>query len=164
MEAVAAAVIRRSLWVCAIAATCAGTPAITGCGKKSAGGGAASTPSGTPAPMHVEGTPHTDAVVSALRGAGLATEAFAVQVPVPYGASFCEQGRVETIDTLVCEFRDADSLARGKAALIESWGKEGSQTGVAFASKSTLIGVFDRGRHDPNGKVISRIVETFRKL
>jgi hypothetical protein len=114
--------------------------------------------------MHVEGTPHTDAVVGALRGAGLKTDGFSVQVPVPYGASFCEQGLVDTIDTLVCEFRDADSLARGKAALIESWGKEGSQTGVAYASKLTLIGVFDRARQDPNGKVISRVVETFRKL
>jgi hypothetical protein len=139
--------------------------ALAGCGKKTAGNGSGGpgAPSG-PTPMHVEGTPHTDAVVAALRGAGLKTEGFAVQTPVPYGAAYCEQGRVEAIDTLICEFRDTDSLTRGKAALMETWGKEGSQTGLAFASKLTLIGLFDRARQDPNGKLISRVVETFRKL
>jgi hypothetical protein len=156
-----AAVNRRALARALVAAL-----AFAGCGKKTganATGGPGAAPSG-PAPMHVEGTPHTDAVVSALRGAGLKTEGLAVQTPVPYGAAYCEQGRVEAIDTLICEFRDTDSLTRGKAALMETWGKEGSQTGLAFASKLTLIGVFDRARQDPNGKLISRVVETFRKL
>src|SRR6266540_2828889 len=135
------------------------------CGKKRGGGGATSPGAGSAsAPLHVDGTPHTDAVVGALRGAGLATDGFTVRVPVPYGASFCEEGRVDAIDTVVCEFRDADSLARGKTALVESWGRDGGQTGVAFASKLTLIGLVDRARHDPNGKTISRAVETFRKL
>jgi hypothetical protein len=162
MEAVSARATRRArTWLLPLAATLA----IAGCGKKTTTSGSPSGagPSG-PAPIHVEGTPHTDAVVNALRGAGLKTEGFTVQVPVPYGAAFCEQGRVETIDTLVCEFRDTDSLTRGKAALLETWGKEGSQTALAYASKLTLIGVFDRARQDPNGKLISRVVETFRKL
>jgi hypothetical protein len=102
--------------------------------------------------------------VNALRGAGLKPEGFTVQVPVPYGAAFCELGRVDGIDTMICEFKDTDSLTRGKTALMESWGKEGSQTALAYASKLTLIGVFDRARQDPNGKLISRVVETFRKL
>ena len=44
--------------------------------------------------QHVDGTPHTDAVVGAWRSAGLAPEGFAPLQPVPYGASYCEEGRV----------------------------------------------------------------------
>jgi hypothetical protein len=107
---------------------------------------------------------HADAVVNALKGAGLPAEGFAALNPVPYGATACEEGRVDTIDTLVCEYRDDATLTRGKAALLEQWGREGGHTGLALASKQTLLGVFDRARHDPNGKTISRVVDTFRKL
>jgi hypothetical protein len=130
------------------------------CGKK--GGGGAS-PAGS-APQHVDGTPHPDEIVNAWKGAGLTTEGFALLAPPPYGAAYCEQGRVQAIEAVVCEYRDADALTRGKAALLAQWESEGGNTGVALASKLTLLGVLDRGRQDPNGKVISKVVETFRKL
>lgn len=109
-------------------------------------------------------TAHPDAVVEAFTGAGLSPEGFAALNPIPYGAAACKEGRVQTIDTLVCEFRDPDALARGEAALLEHWGREGGHTGVALHSRLTLLGVFNRARHDPNGKVISKVIDTFKKL
>jgi hypothetical protein len=136
---------------------------LSGCRGK--GDGAAPAPAAAPGtPPPVAGSLRADGVVSALRGAGLPTEGFAALNPVPYGAAVCEEGRVDTIDTLVCEYRDDATLARGKAALLDQWGREGGHTGVALASKLTLLGVFDRARHDPNGKTISRVIDTFRKL
>jgi hypothetical protein len=114
--------------------------------------------------QHVDGTPHTDAVENAWRGAGLAPEGFAALQPVPYGAAYCEEGRVQSIDTVVCEYRDQDALGKGQTGLLEQWGREGGHTGVAFHSKLTMIGVVDRARHDPNGKVIHQVIDTFRKL
>ncbi len=62
---------------------------------------------------------------NAWRTAGLAPEGFAALQPVPYGASYCEEGRVQSIDTLVCEYRDQDSLAKGQAGLMEQWDAKG---------------------------------------
>ena len=147
----------RSIGLAAALAAVAFTGA---CGKKQ--GGAA--PAGPGAPQHVDGTPHADAAIKAWQGAGLGPEGFAAITPVPYGASYCEQGRVQTVDALVCEYRDQDTLSRGKSAMLEQWGKEGVNTGVAFQTKLTLLGVLDRGRRDPNGKVTSLVIDAFRKL
>ena len=141
---------------------------MSGCKKQAAdGGGGAVAPGATPPPaaaQHVDGTPHTDAAVKAWQGAGLTPEGFAPLTPVPFGAAYCEQGRVQAIDTVVCEYRDQEALTRGKAELLEQWGREGANTAVAFQTKLTLLGAIDRARRDPNGKVISQLVDTFRKL
>src|SRR6186713_2712936 len=132
------------------------------CSKKE---GAAPAAGNAPAAaQHVDGTPHADAAIKAWQGAGLNPEGFAAITPVPLGAVYCEQGRVQTIDALVCEYRDQDSLNRGKSDLLQQWGREGVNTGVAFQTKLTLLGVLDRGRRDPNGKVVSQVVDAFRKL
>jgi hypothetical protein len=142
--------------------------ASAGCGKKEgaapAGGGPGAPAPAAAAPQHVDGTPHTDAAIRAWQGAGLNPEGFAPITPVPFGAVTCEQGRVQTVDAVVCEYRDPDSLSRGKTQLMEQWGREGVNTGIAFQTKLTLLGVLDRGRRDPNGKVASQIVDAFRKL
>jgi hypothetical protein len=141
-----------------------------GCHKEAApaaASGAPSAPGAPPAsapPAHVDGTPHTDAVEGAWRSAGLAPEGFAVLQPVPYGASYCEEGRVQSIDTVVCEYRDQDALAKGQAGLMDQWGREGGHTGVAYHSKLTMIAIVDRARHDPNGKIIHQAIDAFRKL
>jgi hypothetical protein len=137
----------------------AGVAAGAGCGKKNAG-----APAGAPAVQHVDGTPHADAAIRAWQGAGLNPEAFTAVTPVPFGAVNCEQGKVQTVDALVCEYRDQDSLSRGKTQMLEQWGREGVNTGVAFQTKLTLLGVLDRGRLDPNGKIASQVVDAFRKL
>jgi hypothetical protein len=131
----------------------AGAPAATAPGAPVAGSAS-----------HVDGTPHTDAVENALRDAGLTPEGFAPLVPVPYGAATCDEGRVQGLDTVVCEYRDQTALTKGQATLLEQWGREGGHTGVAYHQKLTMIAVVDRARHDPNGKVIQRVIETFRKI
>ena len=144
---------------------------LLGCHKSAPAGGAAPAAPGTPGsaapappPEHVDGTPHTDAVQSAWRNAGLAPEGFAPLQPVPFGASYCEEGRVQGLDTMVCEYRDQDALAKGQASLLDQWGREGGHTGVAFHQKLTVVGVVDRARHDPNGKVIHQVIDAFRKI
>ena len=131
--------------------------------RKHDGGTAAGGANAAPT-QHVDGTPHTDAAIKAWQGAGLSPEGFAPIAPVPFGAVTCEQGRVQTVDALVCEYRDQDALNRGKTQLLEQWGREGINTAVAFQTKLTLLGVLDRGRRDPNGKVVSQVVAAFRKL
>jgi len=142
--------------------------ALLGCHKSSAPSGSTPAAPGAPpvasAPEHVDGTPHTDAVEKAWRSAGLTPEGFAPLQPVPYGASYCEEGRVQGLDTLVCEYRDPDALAKGQSSLLEQWGREGGHTGVAYHQKLTVVGVVDRARHDPNGKVIHQVIDTFRKI
>ena len=138
-----------------------------GAAPTAASGGSPPAP-GAPAAAasaaHVDGTAHTDMVESAWRTAGLAPEGFAPLQPVPYGAAYCEEGRVQSIDTVVCEYRDQDALAKGQAGLMEQWGREGGHTGVAYHQKLTMIAVVDRARHDPNGKIIHQVIDTFRKL
>ena len=125
-----------------------------------AGGAAAAAPPAAPTGPAV----HPDAVIEAFTDAGLSPEGFAALNPVPYGAVGCKEGRVQTIDTLVCEYGDTATLTRGETALLEHWGREGGHTGVALHNKLTLLGVFDRARQDPNGKVISQVIATFKKL
>jgi hypothetical protein len=133
-----------------------------GCSKKSpspgAGGGAA------PAASHVSGTPHTDDAVEAWKKDGLPTEGFAALQPIPYGAAYCEEGRVSGIDALVCEYADDGALDQGQKLIKDEWGREGVHTGVVLRTKRTLLAVVDRGRHDPNGRTISKLLGTFRKL
>jgi hypothetical protein len=131
-----------------------------GCSKnKGAGPGGA-----TPAPSHVSGTPHTDDVVDAWKSAGLKPEGFALVQPIPYGASYCEEGRVQGVDTLVCEFAQDTTVDQGQKLVRDEWGREGVHTGVTLRVKRTLLAVVDRGLHDPNGKTIKELVQAFRKL
>ena len=144
----------RVLALIALAGLAGWTPA---CSKSKGGGGA-------PGAAHVSGTPPTDKVVDTLTDAGLHAEGFAPVQPIPFGAGYCEQGRVEGIDTLVCEFADDAGLDQGKKLMQDQWEREGVQTGVAGTAKHTLIGIVDRGHHDPNGKTISRILAAFKKV
>jgi hypothetical protein len=146
-----------------LAAVAAALAAPAAC-SKGGGSSSASTGAGGPAPAHLPGTPHTGQVIDAIKQAGLRAEGFALLQPIPFGAGYCEQGRVEGIDTLVCEFADDGGLAQGKRLVQEQWGREGVQTGVATSAKRTLLGVADRGHHDPNGKTISRILAAFKKI
>jgi hypothetical protein len=128
-----------------------------GCGKSKDKGGAAHS-------SHVSGTPHTDAVVDAWKSAGLTPEGFALIEPPPYGASYCEQGRIQGVDALLCEYGDDASLERGQKQIRDEWARAGVKTGVALRTKHTLMAVVDRERRDPNGKIINQMVSAFRKL
>jgi hypothetical protein len=140
-----------------------------GCSKHPGGGGAPASPApGAPAPAHpaghLSGTPPTDKIVNTFKGAGLNPEGFAPLDPVPFGAGYCEQGRIEGVDTLICEFADDGSLDRGKRLLHDEWGREGVHTGVTTVAKHTLLAIADRGHHDPNGKTIHQILTAFKKI
>src|SRR4051812_16091883 len=150
----------RRLW---IMMALAGAAAGGGACSKGKGGGATGGAS-APAASHVSGTLHTDDVLDAWKSAGLKPEGFALLQPMPYGASYCEEGRVQGIDALICEFADDGTIDRGQKLLRDEWGREGVHTGVTIRTKRTLLAVVDRGRHDPNGKTISQLVQAFRKL
>lgn len=146
---------RRLLWPTVIAL------AAFACSKSHPGGAAGA---GTGPAAHVSGTPHTDKVIETLTDSGLHADGFAPVAPVPFGAGYCEQGRIDGIDTLVCEFTDDAGLDQGKRLMQEQWEREGVQTGVASATKHTLLGIVDRGHHDPNGKTINRILTALKKI
>jgi hypothetical protein len=129
--------------------------AAAGCGKGKAGGSAAA---------HVDGTPHTDAVLDAWTGAGLAPQGFAAVKPAPYAATYCERGSVGGVETLVCEYADEGAITRGQQELKDEWARVGVQTAVAVRTKRTLLAAVDRERHDPNGKTINKLIQAFRKL
>jgi hypothetical protein len=152
------------LLLVAATAGVAGVLSTSACSKSGGGATTGAAGSNTAAPAHVSGTPHTDDVIGTIKGAGLRAEGFALLQPIPFGAGYCEQGRVEGIDTLVCEFADDAGLNQGKRLVQDQWGREGVQTGVTTASKHTLLGLADRGHHDPNGKTISRILAAFKKI
>ena len=134
------------------------------CGKDKGGANGATSPTASAGPAPLPGTPHSDKVIESLQGAGLRADGFAVLQPTPLGAGYCQQGRIQGIDTLVCEFSDEGGLDRGQKLLQEQWDREGVQTGVTTTSRHTLLGVADRGHHDPNGKTISQILAIFRKI
>src|SRR5262249_43242227 len=121
--------------------------ACLGCSKKMAG----SEQGGY---SHVGGTPSTDEVVDALKSAGLPIGGFSVVDPLAFHAGYCAQGRVGSIETLICEYRDDVSLDRAKKALQKQWSQENVHTGVAVRAKRTLLAVADRAKTDPNGKTI----------
>ena len=148
-----------------------GAAPVAGCSKKNPGapaapGATAPAPGAPPAApaSHLSGTPSTDKVVDTFKDAGLRPEGFTALQPPPFGAGYCEQGRIDGIDTMVCEYADDGALDRGKKLLQDSWGREGVHTGVTTALKHTLLAVADRGHHDPNGKTINQILTAFKKL
>jgi hypothetical protein len=137
-----------------------------GCSKKS---GDAAAPGGGAAPnapqrSHVSGTPSTDDVVDAWKGAGLNPASFVAIDPMAYRAGYCSQGTLGGIDALICEYADDESLDRAKKVIQDMWNKEGIHTGVEVRTKRTLIAVADRQKADPNGKTIAKAVATFKKL
>ena len=113
---------------------------------------------------HVQGTPHTDEVLTAWRTAGLVPEGFAPVKPAPNGATYCEHGTVSRVDTLVCEYASDEALAQGIRLVKEGWARVDAHTGVVLAAKRTTMAVVDRERREPSGKTIGQMTKAFRKL
>jgi hypothetical protein len=131
------------------------------CGKSKTAGsqGAAAA-----APAHVDGTPHTDAVVDAWKSAGLAPTGFAPLVPPPYVATYCERGSVAGVDATICEYANDGALDRGQQQVKDEWSRTGVHTGVVVRAKRTLLSAVDHELRDPNGKTINQLIQAFRKL
>jgi len=113
---------------------------------------------------HVQGTLHTDEVLTAWRNAGLAPEGFVALQPPPNSADYCEHGSVHGVDTLVCEYATEEALARGTQQVKEGWERVDAHTGVVLRAKHTLMVVVDRERREPTGKTISQMAKLFGKL
>ena len=116
------------------------------------------------AAKHVAGTPHTDEVLNAWRSVGLTTDAFASVEPAPNSANYCEHGRVQGVDTLVCEYASDDSIAQGTEQVKQGWARVDAHTGVVLRTKHTLMVVVDRERREPSGKTINQMAKVFSKL
>ena len=113
---------------------------------------------------HVQGTPHTDEVLTAWRNGGLAPEGFVAVQPPPNSADYCEHGNVRGVDTLVCEYASEEALTRGTQQVKEGWERVDAHTGVVLRAKRTLMIVVDRERREPSGKTISQMAKLFGKL
>jgi hypothetical protein len=75
-------------------------------------------------------------------------------------AQKCLSGKIEGVDALVCEFGSTDAVGRGKKA-TEGWVAQ-AVTGVALDNGRTTLGLADRARVDPSGKIIHRISQAYR--
>jgi hypothetical protein len=118
-----------------------------------------------PAPAnHVPGTPHTDEVLGAWRNAGLVPDGFAFAAPPPNTATYCERGRVQGVDTTICEYGDDASLDRGVQQVKQEWARLDVHTGVVVRAKRTTMVAVDRERREPSGKTISQMAKVFSKL
>ena len=113
---------------------------------------------------HVQGTPHTDEVMSAWRNAGLAPDGFAPVQPAPNGAAYCEHGLVRGVDTTLCEYASDDALKRGTQQVKEGWARTDVHTGVVLSAKRTTMVAVDRERREPSGKTIGQMAKIFSKL
>jgi hypothetical protein len=132
---------------------------LAACGKGKPSGGAS-----VAVPAHVDGTPHTDAVVAAWKSAGLTPTGFAPLVPPPYVGTYCERGTVAGVDATVCEYADDGALDRGQQQVKDEWSRSGVHTGVVVRAKRTLLSAVDHELRDPNGKTINQLIQAFRKL
>jgi hypothetical protein len=108
------------------------------------------------APASGEGGASTgrDRVIAVWRKAGLETTALS-GAAVDFGTD-CQRGSVSGLDVLLCQYASADAA---KAAESVSLGWIGATTGAAWASDNVLIAIADRGRADPNGRTINRLMK-----
>jgi hypothetical protein len=100
-------------------------------------------------------------ISDAFSAAGLRVTQFAPTDPTQFSATRCLAGRVEDVDTLVCEYGSSDALALGKKA-GEQWAGSAT-TAAVLGNGRTLLAVADRAHSDPNGKSIHRITQAFTK-
>jgi hypothetical protein len=113
---------------------------------------------------HVQGTPHTDEVLTAWRNAGLELKEFSPIPPAPSSAAYCEHGMVGGVDTVLCEYASDQAVAQGLQQVKEGWSRVDAHTGVILQAKRTTMAAVDRERREPSGKTINAMVKAFRKL
>ncbi|HEX6836476.1 MAG TPA: hypothetical protein VF334_07870 [Polyangia bacterium] len=100
-------------------------------------------------------------ISDAFNAAGLKTDNFQPTDPSRFNATKCVAGRVEEVDTIVCEYGSPDALALGKKA-GEQW-VGNATTAAVLGNGRTLLAVADRAHTDPNGKTIHKITQAFTK-
>ena len=118
-----------------------------------AAGGCAKPP--TPGGVRLE------QISDAFSAAGLHADGFAPSDPTTFRATKCVAGRVDNIDTVVCEYGSPDALALGRKA-GEQWAGSAT-TAAVLGNGRTLLAVADRAHSDPNGRTIHKITQAFSK-
>lgn len=101
------------------------------------------------------------AELAAFKDSGCTVSAFTDTDPQGFGAKKCQNGTVDRLSVLLCEFANSDAAASGQAA-AEAWGTE-TATVVVLRRGSTLFAVADRNNTDPDGKNISALSKIFRR-
>jgi hypothetical protein len=123
----------------ALAFALAVVAAAPGCGKKKEG------------PVEV--------ALGRLSDTGVKVEAFRQVDARTFAALSCRQGRVESLDAVLCDYGTPEAWARGKKA-AEDW-IGSALTGTWATSDGLLLVVADRARIDPSGKTIQRVMKAF---
>ena len=108
-----------------------------------------------------EGGVRLEQISDAFTAAGLKADNFQPTDPSRFSASKCLAGRLDDIDTVVCEYGSPSALALGKKA-GEQW-VASATTAAVLGNGRTLLAVADRAHVDPNGKTIHKITQAFTK-
>ncbi len=108
-----------------------------------------------------EGGVRLEQVSEAFNAAGLKADNFQPTDPSRFNATKCLAGRLDDVDTVVCEYGSPDALALGKKA-GEQW-VGNATTAAVLGNGRTLLAVADRAHTDPNGKTIHKITRAFTK-
>ncbi len=101
-------------------------------------------------------------VSDAFAKADLKTENFAAGDATAFHAEKCMTGKIEGVDSVVCEYGSLDALALGKKA-GEAWAASAA-TAAVLGNGRVLLAVADRAHVDPNGKAIHKITHAFTHL
>lgn len=91
--------------------------------------------------------------------AGLEPTVFAKAEEPRLGGAACQQGTIDGIDVLVCEYADE---AAARKAEERGLAVVGEATGASLARGKLLLVVADRRNADPNGRRIHQITRAFR--
>ena len=94
--------------------------------------------------------------------AGFKLDSFQPTDPGRFSATKCVQGLLEGVDAVVCEYGSAEAVTLAKKA-GEDWIAQAT-TGAVLVNGNTMLLVADRGRVDPNGKMIHKITQTYTKI
>jgi hypothetical protein len=111
---------------------------------------------------HVRGTIAVDTVLGAWTGEGFNTQGVVNIEPDNWSAGACSRGTVTGIDVLICEYATDEALAVGEKKIMSDWAEESVATGAVLHASRTTLAIADRNKADPNGRVIARLIKTFR--
>jgi len=109
-----------------------------------------------------EGGVHLDDVQGAFGKADWKSSPFAPIDAAKFSAQKCVGSSIEGVDVVLCEFGSEEAKLRGKHA-VESWVAE-AVTGAALDNGRTVLGLADRARADPNGKIIHQVTKAYRAI
>ncbi len=97
--------------------------------------------------------------LASLKQAGLTVGEFETTAAKPYDASACFRGQVEKLDVMLCEHASEEVAKGAEPKLLEFIAAAG--TGAVRHAGAVSLAVADRGRLDPRGQQINKLLRTF---